>query len=181
MKTSLFFSNTKVLLASIGLTSASIFTFALFIIFNSVAVHAETQIEEISNEANAVKNIHDIGQASLLFKQDDQYREAAQLRTDVAMKVTGMINRVSVQQRFSNTMDSWQEGIYVFPLPENAAVDHMRLKIGDRIIEGQIKEKQEAKKIFAAHFRQANLGSLQARHGFDIGAGAQLTCQLIGP
>ena len=34
------------------------------------------------------------------------------------------------------------------PLPENAAVDHMRLRVGQRIIEGQIKERVEAKKIY---------------------------------
>lgn len=160
MKTSIIFSNTKFLLASIGLTSASVISFALLILFNSVPVQAETQIEEILNETNTVKNIHDVGQASLLFKQDGQYSEAAQLHMDVAMKVTGMINHVSVQQSFSNTTDNWQEGIYVFPLPENAAVDHMRLKIGERIIEGQIKEKQAAKKIYTQAKQQGKQAAL---------------------
>ena len=64
------------------------------------------------------------------------------------MTITGMVNRVNVTQTFSNTTGNWQEGIYVFPLPENAAVDHMRLRIGERVIEGQIKEKKEAKKIY---------------------------------
>ena len=40
------------------------------------------------------------------------------------------------------------EGIYVFPLPEDAAVNKMRIQVGDRIIEGEIKEKQEAKAIY---------------------------------
>lgn len=160
MKTTMLFSNTKVLLASIGLTSVSVFIFALLILLNSVPVHAETQIEEIASEINTVKNIHDVGQASLLFKQDGQYSEAAQLKTDVSMKVTGMINRVSVEQHFSNTTDNWQEGIYVFPLPENAAVDHMRLKIGKRVIEGQIKEKQAARKIYTQAKQQGKQAAI---------------------
>ncbi|MCZ6804277.1 MAG: VIT domain-containing protein [Proteobacteria bacterium] len=79
---------------------------------------------------------------------------------DVTMTVTGMINRVSVTQSFSNTTDRWQEGIYVFPLPENAAVDHMRLRIGERIIEGQIKEKQKAKKIYQQAKKQGKQAAL---------------------
>ncbi|MGB1799406.1 MAG: marine proteobacterial sortase target protein [Gammaproteobacteria bacterium] len=160
MKTITLFSNTKLLLASIGLTTGSIFTLVLLLLFNSAPAHAEKLIEEIVNETNTVKNINEVGQASLLFKHNGQYREEAQLNTDVAMKVTGMINRVTVKQSFSNTTDNWQEGIYVFPLPENAAVDHMRLKIGERIIEGQIKEKQAAKKIYTQAKKQGKQAAL---------------------
>lgn len=164
VKTITLFSNTKLLLASIGLTTGSIFTLVLLLLFNSVPVYAEKLIEEIVpetiNGTNAIKNINEVGQASLLFKQHGQYREAAQLNTDVAMKVTGMINRVTVKQSFSNTTDNWQEGIYVFPLPENAAVDQLRLKIGERIIEGQIKEKQTAKKIYTQAKKQGKQAAL---------------------
>lgn len=160
MKTITFFSDTKLLLASIGLTSGSVFTLVLLFLLNSIPVHAEKLIEETANETNTIKNINEVGQASLLFKQDGQYSEAAQLNTNVAMKVTGMINRVTVKQSFSNTTDNWQEGIYVFPLPENAAVDQMRLKIGERIIEGQIKEKQAAKKIYTQAKQQGKQAAL---------------------
>ena len=37
----------------------------------------------------------------------------------------------------------------MFPLPNQAAVDHLRMKIGDRIIEGQIQEREQAKKTYA--------------------------------
>jgi Ca-activated chloride channel family protein len=37
--------------------------------------------------------------------------------TDVHMKVSGMVARVRVTQRFTNPSSAWQEGIYVFPLP----------------------------------------------------------------
>ena len=36
----------------------------------------------------------------------------------------------------------------MFPLPETASVDHLRMKVGDRIIEGQIKERAEAKSLY---------------------------------
>ena len=42
----------------------------------------------------------------------------------------------------------WVEGVYVFPLPDEAAVDHLRMTIGERIIEGEIREKAQAKKEY---------------------------------
>ena len=70
------------------------------------------------------------------------------LDTKVEMDITGTINRVSVEQTFTNPSNDWVEGIYVFPLPEDSAVDHLTMRIGERIIEGLIKEKEEAKKIY---------------------------------
>ena len=121
---------------------------ALFLILfiHSVSVIAEVNHE--NKELDSINNLAEIGKGSLLFKHGDIMQDAAQLHTNVEMKISGMINRVFLRQSFKNTTDNWQEGIYVFPLPEDAAVDHMRLHIGERVIEGQIKEKQQAKKIY---------------------------------
>jgi Ca-activated chloride channel family protein len=91
-----------------------------------------------------------VKQGTLFYRaaHDGQYYPAPLLDTDVDMRVSGYINRAHLTQTFTNGSDEWMEGIYVFPLPENAAVDHMRLRIGERVIEGQIKEKLEAKKIY---------------------------------
>jgi len=71
-----------------------------------------------------------------------------QLHTDVDYQITGPIARAKIQQRFKNSSSLWAEGIYVFPLPEKAAVDHFRLIIGQRIIEGQVKPRDTAKKLY---------------------------------
>jgi len=73
------------------------------------------------------------------------------LKTDVHMVVTGIVARASVRQEFINPGSEWAEGIYVFPLPEDAAVDHLRMQIGDRSIEGVIRERASAK----AQYEQA--------------------------
>ncbi|MBZ0217956.1 MAG: marine proteobacterial sortase target protein, partial [Fimbriimonadaceae bacterium] len=39
-------------------------------------------------------------------------------------------------------------GVYVFPLPDMAAVDTLRMKIGDRLIKGQIKERRLARELY---------------------------------
>jgi len=94
----------------------------------------------------------EVTRGSLLFKNDQgltqDYTLAPTLDTDVHIMITGMIARTTVKQKFHNNGSDWKEGIYVFPLPENAAVDQLRMHIGERIIEGQIREKQQARKEY---------------------------------
>ena len=87
---------------------------------------------------------------TLLVRGDDDLvlRAAPMLGTDVEINVTGLIARTVVTQYFHNPTDAWLEGIYVFPLPQNAAVDTLEVRIGERVIVGEIKERQEAKKIY---------------------------------
>lgn len=85
---------------------------------------------------------------SLLLRMENGYSTATLLNTDVDMNISGLVARVSVRQEFRNTSQNWVEGVYVFPLPDNAAVDQMRLHIGDRFIEGEIQEKEHAKKNY---------------------------------
>jgi len=97
------------------------------------------------------------------------YINALLLETDVSFDVSGIIARATVKQRFRNTGSMWAEGIYVFPLPENAAVDHFRLHIGERLIEGQIQERALAKKTYEAaknQGRQAGLVEQQRANVF---------------
>ena len=84
----------------------------------------------------------------LLFRMEDGYRQAPTLATDVEIDISGLIARTQVTQRFHNPTEDWVEGIYVFPLPEDAAVDSLRLKIGDRVIEGRVEERARAKATY---------------------------------
>ena len=112
------------------------------------------QIEEIREEKVKPGNVKpdNVKQGTLLFKTSNNltqgYTLCPTLDTDVHIQITGMIARATVKQIFHNNSTDWQEGIYIFPLPENAAVDQLRMHIGDRIIEGQIKEKQQARKEY---------------------------------
>ncbi len=83
-----------------------------------------------------------------LLSEDGLYVEALALETDVDINVSCMIARTRVTQRFRNSGSLWAEGIYVFPLPDNAAVDHFSLHIGERVIEGRIQERQQARRSY---------------------------------
>jgi Ca-activated chloride channel homolog len=109
--------------------------------------------ESLSTAVIPTMGINDVTEGTLLFKtnQRGRYTPAPILKTDVQIAVTGIIARATVRQEFTNPSQKkgdWLEGIYVFPLPETAAVDHLRMHVGDRIIEGQIKERGEAKKVY---------------------------------
>lgn len=70
------------------------------------------------------------------------------LNTDIQLSITGLVARVEVRQLFSNRGMYWAEGVYRFPLPDGAAVDEMRVKVGERLLEGEIQEKQTARRIY---------------------------------
>ncbi|OWO96220.1 marine proteobacterial sortase target protein [Rhizobium esperanzae] len=112
------------------------------------AARAETR--QASGELAALVRPNDVNSGSLLFpsKEPGFYVEAPRLKTDVAIDVSGPIARVKVTQRFQNPSQGWVEGTYVFPLPDNSAVDALKMQIGERFIEGQIKPRQEAREIY---------------------------------
>jgi Ca-activated chloride channel family protein len=85
---------------------------------------------------------------SLLMQMSEGYEIATLLNTDVNIAVNGLVARVSVMQEFRNEGNEWVEGVYVFPLPDGAAVDHMRMYVGERFIEGEIREKEQARKEY---------------------------------
>ena len=86
------------------------------------------------------------------------------LATHISGHVSGMIASIRVEQRFENNSDEWVNGRYVFPLPEDAAVDSLRIEIGERIIDGVIKEKAEARKVFEKAKRAGKKAGLLEQH-----------------
>ena len=102
----------------------------------------------------------DMQAGSLLMRMAEGYETATLLNTDVNIDVNGLVARVSVMQEFKNEGNEWVEGIYVFPLPDAAAVDHMRLYVGERFIEGEIREKEQARKEYEQAKQQGKKTSL---------------------
>ncbi len=100
--------------------------------------------------ARAAEFPQDIGAGTLLFQAADSYAPAAPLATDVRMSVAGVVARVTVAQRFRNPGSEWAEAVYAFPLPDDAAVDRLQMKIGERVVEGEIHEREQAERIYGA-------------------------------
>ena len=85
---------------------------------------------------------------SLLLKTGDGYAEATRLGIDVDVTVSGPTARACVTQIFRNDSKDWVEATYVYPLPEGGAVDMLKMVVGDRVVVGEIKERQQARVIY---------------------------------
>ena len=99
---------------------------------------------------------------------DGQQQALALEHTDVQAEVSGNVSRVEVTQTFANPYDKPLEAVYKFPLPDDAAVDDMEIIIGDRIIRGSIKKKQEAKQIYEQAKQQGKTAGLLAQERDNV-------------
>jgi Ca-activated chloride channel family protein len=93
--------------------------------------------------------LSDARSGSLFLKTDDDgTTDATRLGVDVDLTVSGPTIRARVTQIFRNPTQSWVEATYVYPLPAGSAVDTLKMVVGDRVIVGDIKERQQARIIY---------------------------------
>ncbi|MEN8190623.1 MAG: marine proteobacterial sortase target protein [Thermodesulfobacteriota bacterium] len=123
-----------------------------------------------AGQENDLVEMSEVRGGELLFRSDeeDRFKPALQLATKVDISISGMIGRIRVQQRFTNSTDQWQEGLYVFPLPDESAVDSLQMKIGERLIEGMVREREEAKKTYEAARERGQKASLLVQERANI-------------
>jgi len=132
----------------------------------------------------------DVGSGTLFLRQADDGGAgdattipAVRLHTNVDITITGPMARATVTQRFQNTQKGWVEGIYAFPLPENAAVDVLSMRIGRRFIKSEITSHEKARQYYEAARiagRKANLLTPHRPNVFaasvaNIGPGEEVT------
>lgn len=80
--------------------------------------------------------------------------------TDVQAEISGFLARVTVTQEFVNPTGQAIEAVYRFPLPGDAAVDGMEMRIGARVVKGVIKRREEAEKLFNDARRRGQTAAL---------------------
>lgn len=99
---------------------------------------------------------------TLLFKTQEAGRlvEAPRLGSDFDITISGPTARGRLTQHFVNPTDGWVEAVYVFPLPESAAVDTLKMVVGSRVLVGRIEERQQAKIIYERAKRNGQKASL---------------------
>src|SRR5262245_65325688 len=68
--------------------------------------------------------------------------------TEVKAEVSGQLARVTVTQEFHNPFRDKIEAVYVFPLPQSAAVDDMTMIVGDRTAKGKTNRREEAQATY---------------------------------
>ncbi|MCI5209715.1 MAG: hypothetical protein D3910_13180, partial [Candidatus Electrothrix sp. ATG2] len=100
------------------------------------------------------------GELLLPGTKPGKYRPAPMLSMDVDIRVSGIIARATVTQHFTNDSNQWVEALYVFPLPDESAVDHLEMRMNDRVIIGKIKKKEEARQTYETAKKAGKKASL---------------------
>ena len=80
--------------------------------------------------------------------------------TELRTSITGMVADVKVIQKFHNDLDKNIEAVYIFPLPSESAVHSLEIKINERTIKSEIKEKEEAKRVYEQAKHEMKQGAL---------------------
>ena len=144
---------------------------AMFLTASTGRAPAQTRDTNDSACPDGLMRLSEAGTGVLMLKTETLgcYLPAPRVLGDIDVNIAGPVARTKVTQRFENPADGWIEGIYVFPLPEGAAVDTLKMKIGEHFIEGQIKERGQARQIYEtakAEGRKASLVEQQRPNVF---------------
>jgi Ca-activated chloride channel homolog len=100
------------------------------------------------------------GTLYLKSSADAEPVEALRVATAMHAQVTGNVARVHVTQKFSNAGNDWVEGLYVFPLSADAAVDELFMTVGERTMRGEIQERTQAQAAYAQARREGKRASI---------------------
>ncbi len=92
----------------------------------------------------------EVSEASLVYHDpiSGRYEIVALEHTDVSIDVRGLVAVATVAQRYRNDTEQALEAVYVFPLPHQAAVYDMEIRIRDRVIRSVIQERAEAQRTY---------------------------------
>lgn len=92
----------------------------------------------------------ELGMGKLVAHRPGQERELPLDLKDHQVKVSlqGMMAYTEITEVFSNPTGERLEGLYRFPLPADAQISRLALKVGSRIMEGQFLENKRAQRIW---------------------------------
>ena len=103
-----------------------------------------------------------------IVNADGSRSAVASFETSVDLQIHGLVAEVRVHQRFRNDGNAWQQGEYLLPLADGAAVHAMTLRIGERRIVGEIREKEAARSEYARAVASGRKASLVEAHGTNL-------------
>src|SRR5262245_12475646 len=90
----------------------------------------------------------DPGTGALYVREPDALVPLPVLGIDAELRITGLLVQGTVRQTFRNTSGRTIEALYVFPLPERATVDAFEMRVGDRVVRSQVRERETARAAY---------------------------------
>lgn len=150
--------------------NALLITYILAIIFLLIFCGLEQVQAQEQDKMDGTVSMAEVQRGELLMPtpENGRFVPAPLLSQDVHISISGIVARAVVKQQFVNRSQEWVEALYVFPLPDESAVDHLRMKIGERVIVGEIKEKQKARAVYEKAKREGRKSSLLVSNRANI-------------
>ncbi|MEV4477645.1 VIT domain-containing protein [Nonomuraea sp. NPDC049504] len=108
--------------------------------------------------------VPDAGFGALLTERGNLPLESV----DVTAAISGLITGVEVTQGFTNPYDVTLEATYVFPLPDRAAVTGFRMEADDRVVEGVLKERGQARADYDRALREGRRAAIAEEDRPDV-------------
>ncbi|NUP40656.1 MAG: VWA domain-containing protein [Streptomyces sp.] len=108
--------------------------------------------------------VPDSGFGALVTERGNLPLESVDVRADIS----GLIAGVEVEQGFRNPFDVTLEASYVFPLPDRAAVTGFRMEADDRVVEGVLKERGQARADYDQALREGRRAAIAEEDRPDV-------------
>ncbi len=105
-----------------------------------------------------------VGSGGLYVRTPEGYVALPVVSMAVELEITGVLARGTVRQSFTSAARQPAGAVYMFPLPERAAVDGMQIRIGSRTIEAVVREREVARLEFEEARRAGRQASLLEQH-----------------
>jgi Ca-activated chloride channel family protein len=87
---------------------------------------------------------------------------------DIRARVVDRIAQVTVKEVFQNPYTDHLEAVYIFPLAGASAVSDFEMRVADRVIKGQVKERAEARREYARAIEEGKRAALLEQERDDV-------------
>lgn len=105
---------------------------------------------------------------SLIAEMSGVKKEMPLAAVDIQAKVADRISDVTVSQKFRNTFAEHLEAVYIFPLAHSAVVTSFEMRVGTRVVKGEVKERNQARQDYQAAIQQGKRSALMEQERDDV-------------
>ncbi|PTX64584.1 vault protein inter-alpha-trypsin-like protein [Melghirimyces profundicolus] len=82
--------------------------------------------------------------------------------------VCGVFSQYQLTQRYQNDSEETMEALYTFPLPASASVTSFEVWVGERRLRSEIREKEEAHRVYEDAVQEGNSAFMLAQHRSNV-------------
>jgi Ca-activated chloride channel homolog len=108
------------------------------------------------------------GYGRLEVSYQNQWRALPLAQVHVSANVCDLIANVTIRQTFQNPYNQPMEATYVFPIAPGAAVCNFNLRVGSRVVQGVVQERQQARQNYDRAIASGHRASLLEQERDDV-------------